>query len=226
MSYTHLLFDLDNTLLDFSASSNEALRDIAKLLEVRYDKNFLDIYHDINFGVWTEFENGLIDSITLRRKRFELTAKHYGHTIDGLMMNRKYLQGIVNHTVFVDGAQEVLAELSNSHSLSIITNGLKEVQRPRLKSAKIYDYFDHIVVSDEIGVAKPDGRYFEYAWKKIDKVAKDKVLVIGDNPNSDIQGAKDFGFHACLFDPLGMKDEHVGDYKIDDLRQILEIVGA
>lgn len=224
MKFTHLLFDLDNTLLDFTASSKEALKEFAEIISVEYNESFLEIYHDYNHAAWAKFENGIIDSTQLRRERFELTAEYYGKKIDGLLMNRKYLQQVVQHTFFIDGAISILEHFSPTHSLSILTNGLKEVQRPRLKSAEIFDYFDAIVVSDEIGFAKPDERYFEYAWNKLENPNKEKVIMIGDSPNSDILGAMNFGFKACLIDPTNKFPEANCDYRIEKLEELKKIV--
>lgn len=223
MAYSHLLFDLDNTLFDFTAASNEALKSFAELLQVEYNDDFLNVYHGYNHEVWTSFEAGLIDSMTLRKTRFEKTAKHYGRTIDGLIMNRKYLKLLVKYKRFMDGAEDILDYYEKSHILGAITNGLKEVQRPRLKEAGIYNKFEVIVVSDEIGIAKPDTRYFDHAWELLDKPAKEKVLVIGDNPNSDILGANNFGFHSCFFDPKDTNQKIECNYRIQHLSELKAI---
>lgn len=224
MGLTHVFFDLDNTLFDFTAASNEALKHFAEVLNVEYDDSFLDVYHEHNHVAWNLFERGLIDSMTLRRSRFENTAQHFGVKLDGLLMNRKYLQLLVENKRFMNGAEEILDYLKPNYSLSAITNGLKEVQRPRLLAAEIDHLFDSIVVSDEIGLAKPDSQYFQYAWEKVDCPPKDQVIVIGDNPHSDIHGGREFGFTTCLFDPTSKHKEVASDFAIKSLHELKDIL--
>ena len=224
MKITHLLFDLDNTIFDFTASSEVALKSFSDSLGLPYDQKFKDIYHDINHAAWTKFEMGLIDSTTLRRERFELTAEKFGHKIDGLIMNRKYLSQLVENPFFMDDAEHILQHFQQTHTLAAITNGLKEVQRPRLLKVGFDKYFKAIVVSDEIGVAKPDKAYFQYTWEKLNKPAKEKVLVIGDNPNSDILGANNFGFKSCLFDPKRQHKNIESNYNISSLLELKDVI--
>ncbi len=224
MKITHVFFDLDNTLFDFTAASNEALKSFAEVLNVPYDNSFLDVYHEHNQTAWHLFERGVIDSMTLRRSRFENTAEHYGIKLDGLMMNRKYLRLLVENKRFMNGAEEILDYLHPNYSLSAITNGLKEVQRPRLMAAEIDHLFDSIVVSDEIGLAKPDSRYFQFAWENVDCPPKEQVIVIGDNPHSDILGGREFGFNTCLFDPSQKYDQIESDYQISSLHELKQIL--
>lgn len=224
MKYSHLLFDLDNTILNFSSASLEALKDVSEVLQLEYNQEFLDVYHRINHGVWKEFEHGMIDSLTLRRKRFEETANHFGRKVDGLLLNRKYIKGIINHAHFMPGAEELLHKLKENYSINIITNGLKEAQRPRLKEANIYHLFDTITVSDEIGFAKPHFKYFDYAWNKISSPNKAQVLVIGDSLNSDITGGNNFGFQTCLYDPKGLFKHHNANFKVNSLQELQKIL--
>ncbi len=224
MKYTHLLFDLDNTLLNFSTASLEALKGVCQSLRLEYNQDFLDVYHNINHDLWYQFEKGLIDTITLRKRRFEDTAKYFGIQSDGLFLNRTYVQGIIRHGQFMPGAREMLDLVRQKHSIHIITNGLKEAQRPRLKEANIYHLFDSITVSDEIGHAKPHFNYFDYVWKNMASPTKEKVLVIGDSLQSDILGGNRFGFHTCLYDPNKKHTDHKANYHISHLNDLLGIL--
>jgi len=223
--YTHLFFDLDNTLFDFQASSDIALESFADALGLPYDDHFKEVYHKHNHKAWVDFEHKIIDGITLRRIRFEDSAAEMGRKIDGMMMNRKYLQGLVENPRFIPEAEETLKLLFETHSLIAVTNGLKEVQRPRLLKVGFEKYFDSIVVSDEIGYAKPESAYFEYAWKKAGKPEKSKCLMIGDNPFADIKGGHDFGFDTCLIDVFDKdKESEVATYKVTSLKELKEII--
>lgn len=224
MKYTHLFFDLDNTVFNFNASSEIALEHVAALLDLPYDQVFKEVYHEHNAEVWHLLELGQIDGITLRKQRFERTAQHFGKQVDGLHLNRIYLQQLVKHPTFMPHSREILEYFSNSHQLIAVTNGLREVQRPRLIEVGLDKLFDAIVVSDEIGVAKPHHDYFDYAWKQVNQPDKSNCLMIGDNPNSDIKGAIHFGFSACLYDPQERLQSDIATYKITDLNELKHIV--
>ena len=223
--YSHLFFDLDNTLFDFNASSEIALKVFADALMMDYDEKFKEVYHRHNHKAWSLFERKQIDGITLRKSRFEDTAKEFGKKIDGSIINRKYLRQLVENPRFIPGAKESLEKYSKSHILVAVTNGLKEVQRPRLRKVDFEKYFSHIIVSDEIGVAKPDSAYFQYAWKKANKPHKNKVLMIGDNPFSDIKGASEFGFDSCYIDVFNKERVvETATYSIKSLEELDEII--
>lgn len=223
--YTHLFFDLDNTLFDFQASSNIALEVFAKALGLPYDDQFKEVYHKHNHAAWTKFENKLIDGLTLRRIRFEDTAQELGKKIDGLYINRKYLQQLVLNPMFINHAEDTLIKYESSHKLIAVTNGLKEVQKPRLRKVGFDKYFDQVIVSDEIGYAKPEHAYFQYAWEKANMPDKTSVLMIGDNPFSDIKGGNDFGFDTCYIDAFN-KGRSVPEatYSITSLKQLDDII--
>ncbi len=222
--YSHLFFDLDNTLFDFQASSEIALKVFADALGMEYDDHFKEVYHRHNHDAWTKFEMKLIDGITLRKSRFEDTAKEFGRKIDGLIINRKYLAQLADNPFFIPHAEETMEKYYTSHILIAVTNGLKEVQRPRLKKVGFDKYFTHIVVSDEIGIAKPDNGYFQYAWEKAGKPDKSQCLMIGDNPFSDIKGGNDFGFDTCFIDALNKgKTAENATYSIKSLRELDKI---
>ena len=163
--------------------------------------------------------------MTLRRVRFEDTAKELGKQVDGLMANRYYLKQLVEHPKFVPHAQETLTTFNKTHSLIAVTNGLKEVQRPRLRKVNFEKYFDAIVVSDEIGYAKPEHAYFQYAWEKAGKPDKSKVLMIGDNPFSDIKGGNDFGFDTCYIDVFEKgKNVSSANFQITALKELNKLI--
>jgi len=148
---------------------------------------------------WVEFEKGEISAETLRPKRFRLLfewlnikpaapeefSAYYLHQLS--VLNTPY-----------DGVEDLLHDLKKEYKLSIITNGLKECQRPNYNNRGWDKIFDSIIVSDEIGVQKPHNAFFEKAWTATrHDYNKEDALVIGDNLHSDIIGGKNFGLETC-----------------------------
>jgi putative hydrolase of the HAD superfamily len=126
----------------------------------------------------------------------------------------------------MDGAIELLNQLHTKVRLGLITNGLKEVQRPRIFSTGLNKYFEVIVVSGEIDIMKPDYAFFEYTYGQMSRPAKERVLVVGDNLNADIRGGFQFGFKTCWFNPGASVNQHgvSPDYEINLLSGVVDIV--
>jgi len=227
MKYTHLLFDLDNTILDFSASSVLAFRDTLEHFGIPMEQDFHPTYKKINKQVWEELERGEINQEKLREKRFRLFFEYIGKShLDPLEGNARYLQGIVDHPVYVDGALDILDDFKDAFTMSIVTNGLKEVQRPRLENRNLKAYFKSIIVSDEIGSAKPHKEFFDFVFNTIPDAQKSKTLIIGDSLGSDIVGGKNYGIDTCWMNYHKVKNlsEIQPDYSITHLRDLKNLV--
>jgi YjjG family noncanonical pyrimidine nucleotidase len=194
-----IMFDADNTLLDFDKASKEALWLTFDDLKISCTEEIYKVYKEVNAGVWAEFEAGLISAIQLRALRFDrLFDKIEVKPCSGEFFNNTYLAHLVLRSETYEGVEGLLDMLKVKYKLSIITNGLREVQKPRLKRLKLDSYFDSIIVSDEIGHAKPHPSYFDFAYNSIDhNVDKSSVLVVGDNLKSDIIGGLNYGMQTC-----------------------------
>ncbi|NNK89446.1 MAG: noncanonical pyrimidine nucleotidase, YjjG family [Saprospiraceae bacterium] len=220
-SYDWLLFDLDNTILDFNASSVIAFNRIMEDLGLEEDPELVRRFKKYNLQVWGEMEKGLIDHQQLKSKRWSLFFNSINIQMDPVEANNIYFELIKSNPVFVDHAFEIIQKGSLSHQLMIITNGLSEVQRPRLEITRLTNYFRHIVISDELGHAKPHKAYFDHCHDLMNAPDKERVLVIGDTLHSDILGGKNFGYHTCWYNYSNNENEGVPtDYEIKDLREL------
>ena len=102
--------------------------------------------------------------------------------------------------VMLEGSVETLRELKRrGYLLGMVTNGNSLLQNTKLDSAGIRDLFDMAVVSDDIGIWKPDKGIFEYAMRML-AVTPDQSLFVGDHPVNDIQGALGAGMQAVWVD--------------------------
>lgn len=228
MNFDWLLFDADHTLFDFDRSAREALSETMERHGISYREGHWKAYSVINKQCWTAYENGEIDRETMRTRRFSMFFEQIGAGVQDLeAFATQYLHAIPKRPYFIDGAAELLSRLHGRFRMGIVTNGLTEVQRPRLVSTGIDRFFEVIVVSGEIGLMKPDYAYFEYVHIQMSRPDKQKVLVIGDSLNADIRGGAEFGFMTCWYNPGVTKNEAtiIPDYEIDNLRQIPKIVG-
>lgn len=196
-----IYFDLDDTLMDFSNASFQAFIRLMEHYDLPNDKHYFEIYQSGNHQTWLEFEQNLISSHELRSLRFErfLTSMNWSNKADALEMNARYISFLINESSLLTGTLSLLNFFKDKIPMGILTNGLKEAQRPRLLKTGISHFFDHIIVSDEIGISKPNQEIFELAKQKLGNIPSENILLVGDNPFSDIEGAQKFGFKTIWF---------------------------
>jgi len=194
-----LLFDIDNTLLDFNSASKAAFFNACKAHSLTCDDELYYRYKKINSQVWEEFERGDISALQLRSLRFErFFEAEQIEPCAPLVFNRGYLEHLVEASEYYHKVPQMLESWKRQYKLSVVTNGLREVQRARLDKLDLSKHFDSIVVSDEIGCAKPSKDYFEYVFNNISNPApKTETLIIGDSLKSDILGGINFGIKTC-----------------------------
>ncbi len=224
--YTWLLFDADNTLWDFDAAEASALERTLVERDIAWSREVLGTYQLINRAAWDDYEQGRLPKEQLRDIRFQRLLEHYRHDHPAEELSLSYRGYLAASHHLLPGAGAVLDAVKGRYRLGLITNGLKEVQRPRLVNTGIAPYFDFIAISDELGVAKPHAAFFDHADDQMGRPDPATVLVIGDNPNADIRGALDYGYHACWLRHPGAADrKHLNEtLRIRDIRELLDHV--
>jgi len=210
--YTHLFFDLDNTIWDFNSNSYDALYvaldKLHLLKQVGSYDNFFKIYSEVNEELWDLYRQGMITKKVLSVQRFEETFENNGTPlrIDGSVVNATYLTEMPFQTKLVEGARKVLDYLHGRYDVAIITNGFKEVQYDKILKSELSKYFRKIFVSEEIGAQKPKKEIFEHAIKSMN-APKNSSLMIGDSWDADIIGAMNFGIDQIYYNPKIIQKE-------------------
>lgn len=223
MKYEWLLFDLDNTLLSFEASEHYALAKVLEKVGLTFQPKYLEIYEKINRACWDAFEAGTLTQSILNETRFSQFLDQLGlPNEDSVALGNHYLIQLSEKVVFMEGAKVLLDAQYLDYNLGIVTNGLKEVQRPKLVKAGLIPYFKIIIVSDEIGMSKPQANFFDFTFQQMGNPPKEKVLIIGDSLNSDIKGGHNYGIDTCWYNPLKKKNSSKiqPTYEIDSLDQL------
>lgn len=201
MPYTWLLFDADGTLFDYDRAEEKALLTTFRQLNIPYQPAYGSLYRRFNAEVWEAFEAGKISAERLRVERFARLLEAIEVHADALEFSTCYLLNLSHGTDLMPGAVETLQALKPVYRLALITNGLKDVQRPRLQRAGIAHFFEVIAISEEIGAAKPDPAFFDALFAQLGNPPREQALVIGDGLTSDIQGALQYGLDACWYNP-------------------------
>ncbi len=222
--YTWLLFDADNTIWDFDAAEATALERTLVERDITWSREVLGTYQLINRAAWDDYEQGRLPKEQLRDIRFQRLLEHYRHDHPAEELSLSYRGYLAASNHLLPGAEAVLKSVHGRYRLGLITNGLTEVQRPRLANTGISPYFEFIAISDELGVAKPHPAFFDHANEKMGAPDPRTVLVIGDNPNADIKGALDYGFDACWLRHPGAADrKHLGEtFRIRAIEDLLQ----
>lgn len=206
--YRNIFIDLDDTIWDFTANSHVSLEIMYRDLDIAriypdYDA-FSSAYYAKNSELWALYHHGKIEKDFLIIERYAHLLRTIGYNdIDNRLaqrMNEYYLDTLALQTQLVPYAIELLDYLTRrGYNLYILSNGFIEVQHKKLQSAGIEDYFERMVLSDEIGINKPDRRLFDYALEITHSQAAD-TLMIGDNYDADILGAMQAGWGQIYFD--------------------------
>jgi len=199
--YRWLLFDADGTLFDFARAEAIALEKTFRHVGALFKPSYLDEYQQINRQIWHALEQKQITPDVLGVRRFELLFEKCGISISPVIFSEAYLKCLADCGELIEGAQDVLNALRGKYRFAILTNGLQSVQRNRLARSPIQHHIAALVISEEIGFAKPERGFFDAAFARIGNPPKEQTLMIGDSISSDIQGASDYGIDTCWYNP-------------------------
>ena len=236
--YTHLFFDLDNTLWNFEMNSRKAMEEAFYFYHIQNQVNFelfFEIYSTHNTELWKSYRNNKIGKKELIKKRFENTFSNLNiHDVDPVKMNDHYLKVMPKQRELNSGVIEVLDYLrKKNYLLFIITNGFREVQNEKLISSGLSQYFTKVFISEDVKIPKPGQGIFEYAIKSAN-AKKSKSIMIGDDFEVDVLGALNFGMDAIHYNlaDVNMDTQMRNDgikqkvqlYSIQDIREIICIL--
>ncbi|MPM02916.1 Pyrimidine 5'-nucleotidase YjjG [bioreactor metagenome] len=231
-NYTHVIFDLDRTLWDFDRVSHEVLGELyLELLQPHTTFSF-DYFHEhykvINSGLWEMYRRHEIEKELLRVKRFTLALEVIGLDRPWIAneLADKYVQKTAERAYLFPGTIELLDYLkSEGYVISVMTNGFKEVQYPKIARSGLGHYFEYLFISEEIGYNKPDIRIFEFALKKMN-AKPEKVVFVGDDYEVDIEGAAAAGMDQVFFNPHTEPSEggKPATYRISELKELMKIL--
>ncbi len=224
--YNYILFDADNTLLDFDAAQFHSFSNVLHHYGIDFTETIYEKYLIINHALWHQFEKGVLSKESVQSQRFKILFDSLGYVIDGMDAERIYQLSLQNQCWLMPYAGEVCKILYASTNLSIVTNGVGPTQIARIQNSEIGKYMSFLVISEEVGYAKPDPRFFAEAFKIIGCTQDDHILIVGDSLTSDIQGGINAGIDTCWYSPnMQVFDSDIKiNYIIHDLRELLSIV--
>lgn len=223
----HIFFDLDRTLWDFETNVDITLREMFTRYnlgeKIESVELFITEYHKQNQRYWDLYIDGKIKKEHLRTVRYQKTLEAFGikNKHMALQMGEDYIKLSPLQKAVFPHTHEVLTYLKSKYKLHIITNGFEEVQTVKIRSSEIEHYFENLITSESANSLKPHRKIFDYSMKLCNAIA-DECLMIGDEPEKDIQGALNVGMHAVYFNPKG--EELEGVWSIRSLDELMEVL--
>lgn len=194
-NYEWVLFDADETL--FSFNSYFGLKAMMARYGFDFSKEDYETFQAINKPLWVAYQNNEITAQDIQLRRFAKISEQTG--VDPLVLNQELMAEMALVSKPLEGVLEMLNALYGKVKMGIITNGFTQLQQKRLENTNTAHFFDIVVISEQIGAAKPDRQVFDYAFSLMDRFDRTKVLMVGDTLASDILGGNNAGIDTCWF---------------------------
>lgn len=202
--YKAILFDLDDTLVDFKASQVLAL-------DLVYDnfykphvekEDFLSHFHAINHGLWTSVEKMEISITQVGLSRFQILVDKLSLSVDPQATANFYEDLVGSSITWLPGSKETLSLLKDKYKLGIVTNGFAHVQKAKHKTLSLDKWIEFFVISEEVTLSKPQKEIFDLALNEIGEMHSN-TLMVGDSLSSDYQGSINAGIDFCWVNAKG-----------------------
>ena len=223
----NIFLDLDDTILDFHRGEREAITETLEHFGVGVTDELIARYRAFNRSCWEALERGEMERDDVLTRRFELFFESVGKRASATEVQAYYEVKLSEGCYFLEGAEELLGELSGKYRLYITSNGTAFVQDRRIKASGIAGYFDGIFISERMGAHKPSAEFFDACFAQMDEPERESTVIVGDSLTSDILGGINAGIHTCHY-TLGREIEYTDikpEYSARYLYEIPEIIG-
>ncbi|MDY6367361.1 MAG: YjjG family noncanonical pyrimidine nucleotidase [Clostridia bacterium] len=219
-----ILFDIDNTLLDFNECAKQSILYACKTTGLKYQPRFINAFHTVNDFLWHQVEDGVLTVKRLHEIRFPTIFSALDVVADGTEFERLFRENMRVAAAPVDGALDVLSYLKNGYYLAVASNSSYEQQKNRLDTAGMSNFFKNFFVSEKLGASKPDKAFFERILVELPTKNKNEILFVGDSLSADMKGGVDFGIKTCWFNKNGEKTDLPVDFIISSLKELKNIL--
>lgn len=230
MTYKNLFFDLDDTLWNCSQNARDTFEEMyAKYHYERFFdsfSHFYGIYQKRNLELWEEYGQGIVTKEELNRQRFlhPLEVVGWGDADLARRFSDDFFTVIPTCSKVMPHAHEVLEYLQPRYRLYILSNGFRELQCRKMRSAGLDSYFRKVVLSDDIGILKPHAEIFHFALSATQSQLAESLMV-GDSWANDVTGAQAVGMHQTFYNVEGRTQfPFHPTYLISDLRELMRIL--
>lgn len=226
-TFTTILWDNDNTLMDFEYSMHKALNASFAAFHLPINEEIIARYEVINTNYWKRLERGEVTKAQLLDGRFLDLFAELGYDVDVKAFRKLFQVELGSYYSYLDNSLEICKALFGKVKQYIVTNGVEETQIRKIKAAGFYELMEDIFISGVIGYEKPRREYFEYCLDQIEEKDLSKILIVGDSLTSDIAGGIHAGIKTCWYNPRKKTAgaEYRIDFEIHNLSEIFDILG-
>ncbi|ARK08919.1 YjjG family noncanonical pyrimidine nucleotidase [Fibrella sp. ES10-3-2-2] len=228
--YKHLFFDLDHTLWDFDRNSSESITEIYTAhrlneLGISSSDAFAETFITVNRKLWRDYDLDLIGHEYIRQHRFPMVFNALGveDTQCCADLNADYLRLLPQKAHLTESARELLEYLHGRYRMHIITNGFAEIQAVKMAASDIAHFFEEVITTQSADAKKPNPRIFEYALQASGATVAES-LMLGDNYEADILGAKAVGLNTVFYNPKGEQVDDPATYDIRHWSELMRIL--
>ncbi|MEQ9425508.1 MAG: YjjG family noncanonical pyrimidine nucleotidase [Cyclobacteriaceae bacterium] len=226
--YTHVFFDLDHTIWDYERNSVATLTDLYDRYKLNEQtdqtlQSFIKTFSIVNDELWHGFHLGTISKDEIRERRFHQVFNQMGmNNVEFIPeFSNAYIKECPTKGFVIPGAIELLDYLKGKYQLHIITNGFEDIQHIKMSTTGMDKYFDEIIISGLVGYRKPQRQIFNIALERTGGRRKSSIM-IGDNLNSDVIGARNAEIDQVYFNPNALEHQERITYEI---RELIELKG-
>ena len=223
-----ILWDVDGTLLDFQAAERAAIQKLFWQFQLgECTDEMLHRYAVINRGYWERLEKGEVTREQVLVGRFQdFFARERLDVSAAPAFNEAYQLSLGDTIVYRDDSYGIIQSLKGKVKQYVVSNGTVVAQEKKLRLSGLGELMDGVFLSEELGVEKPNVKFFDKVFDRIGPAEKEKILIVGDSLTSDIRGGNNAGIRTCWYNPAhAAKTEEVQvDYEITDLHEIYDIL--
>ncbi|WP_249029534.1 YjjG family noncanonical pyrimidine nucleotidase [Tannockella kyphosi] len=227
-NYKYILWDIDDTLIDFKSSEKQAIKSCFKDFGVTLTDEDIEIYSNINHNYWELLAKQKIEKETMLNQRFEDFIQYLSlENLDCKTINTLYQERLGDYAILFKDAFELCTKFKSNKKQYAVTNGTVIAQNKKLNKTGLRELLDEVFISDEVGYQKPDIRFFQHVFHEIPDFNPEKAIMIGDSLSSDMLGANNAKIDCCWFNPNGNlnKDKAIQiNYEIKELKELLKII--
>lgn len=227
-SINTVLWDVDDTLLDFGKSQRYAIQKTFEQFHLEITEEIIHSYIEINDRYWKKIERGEISKEEVLTLRFQTLFERHAIPFAEVEQFQSCYQKLLGSVYYYrDDSIELCRILQGQVRQYVVTNGIRATQVSKLSLSGLDLVMDDIFISDEIGFVKPQTEYFAACSLKIPEYDPSRTMIVGDSLTSDMLGGNNSKITTCWYNPEQIKNDLAIsiDYEITNLWQIRDILG-